>query len=55
MENYAGIRFSEIEVKSCISKSCFVGILGANQNEERDEKWTNYQTIRKTRREKIPS
>ena len=38
-------------------KSCFVGILGVNQNEEREEKEIkySYQTIRKTRREKIES
>ena len=26
-------------------KRCFVGILGANQKEEREEKGTKYQTI----------
>ena len=30
------------------SKRFFVGILGPNQNEERVEKGTNYQTIRAT-------
>ena len=47
--------FLEQNLNHAFSKSCFVGILGANQNEEREEEGTQYQTIRKARRKKIES
>ena len=47
--------FLEQKLNHAFSKRCFAGILGANQKEEREEKGTKYQTIRKARREKIES
>ena len=53
MENeektYAGIRFSGIEVESCIFTEMFC------RHSWREEEGTKYQTIRKARREKIES